>query len=350
MTTWSIRRELQVGRSIVVAFAILTSTSLPFTARADEPLAPPPPPAPLELAPAPAPQEMEPEAPKPKPPQYSLPWQLRPVTAGTVVRSDTSFAKYENAASLGGISVASTLLASYRIPGTGAAPGTGLAPLVRFAIVGDSPPSGTGGVAIVNPLVGASYALVLGGGFRASAFFGATIPVGMGGGNTPDAGALDARKQGPAARAAMDNALFAVNDFTVIPGVDVAWVHGGFTAQAEATLFQLTRVRGAGAQPESAKTNFTCGLHLGWFALDSLSIGAELRYQRWLNAPIAVDKDATHASEDNLTIAFGPRFHLPIGEKTYVRPGLAFARAVDKPMASAAQNYDILQLDVPFVF
>jgi hypothetical protein len=197
---------------------------------------------------------------------------------------------------------------------------------------------------------GASYAVSLGGGVRASAFLGATIPVGMGGGDSPDAGALDARKQGPQARAAMDNALFAVNDFTVIPGIDVAFVRSGFTAQAEATVFQLTRVRGSAAQPESSKTNFTCGLHLGWFALDSLSIGAEIRYQRWLNAPIAVDKDPTHASEDNLTFAFGPRFHVPVGEKMWVRPGVSFARAVDKPMASAAQNYDILQLDVPVVF
>jgi hypothetical protein len=148
---------------------------------------------------------------------------------------------------------------------------------------------------------------------------------------------------------AMDNALFAVNDFTVIPGVDVAYVTRGFTVQAEATLFQLTRVRGAAAQPESSKTNFTAGLHAGWFATDMLSIGAELRYQRWLNAPIAVDKDPTGTLVDNVSFAIGPRMHFPIGESTWIRPGVAFSRATDKPLAGAA-NEDVVQVDVPVIF
>src|SRR5205085_5749456 len=94
-------------------------------AAAEEPGAVPP------FEPPPAPQEAPPEKVKPKAAAYSLPWQLRPVTAATVVRSDTSFAMYENAASTGGVTVVSSLLASYRIPGTGTeTPATGLAPLV----------------------------------------------------------------------------------------------------------------------------------------------------------------------------------------------------------------------------
>src|SRR5580704_4024872 len=130
------------------------------------------------------------------PSPYSLPFQLRPVTAATAVRSDTSFARYENAAAQGGFAVVSELLGSFRIPGTGAAQGTGLAPLVKLTVVGDSPPTGTGGTAFVNPLLGAAYALKLGSGFRASAFLGFTLPIGMGGGDTPDPGALDARNVG----------------------------------------------------------------------------------------------------------------------------------------------------------
>jgi hypothetical protein len=266
----------------------------------------------------------------------------------SAVRSDTSFAKYENANAVGGFAVATTFLASYKVPGTGPK-GFGLAPLVRVAMVNDSPPAGAGGFAFVNPLVGATYAVSLGGGFRAAGFLGATVPIGMGGGNTPDKGLVDARNAGVSARMAMDNALFAVNDFTVIPGVDVAYVSSGFTVQAEATLFQLTRVRGAAAQPESSKTNFTAGLHAGWFATDTVSIGAELRYQRWLNAPIAVDKDPTGTLVDNLSFAIGPRPHFPVGESTWIRPGVSFARGADKPLAGAA-NEDVVQVDVPVVF
>ena len=284
-----------------------------------------------------------------RPAPYSLPWQLRPVLAATAVRSDTSFARYENAASSGGTTVVSTLTASYKIPGTGG-PGAGLAPLVRVAFSQDSPPSGNGGFAFVNPLVGASYAFALGGSFRASASLGVTVPVGMGGGDAPDPGVADARSKGVLARAAMDNALFAVNDFTVIPGIDVAYVADGVTVQLEATLLELARVRGDKSQPEATKTNFTSGLHVGYFIASTVSLGAELRYQRWLNAPFAVDKDTTGTLVDNLTVAFGPRFHFALGDHVWLRPGIAYARGLDKPMAASTPNYHIVQLDVPIVF
>ena len=244
----------------------------------------------------------------PPPAPYSLPFQLRPVTASTVVRSDTSFSKYENAKAVGGFAVVSELLGSFRIPGTGEAPGTGLAPLAKLTVAGDSPPpGGTGGAAFVNPLLGAIYALKLDSGFRASAFLGVTLPVGMGGGDTPDAGALDARNVGVPVRAGLDNSLFAVNDVAVIPGIDFAYVASGFTAQLEVTLFQLNRVRGDKADPDASKTNLTGGLHLGYFLTDMLSIGAELRYQRWLQAPKTVNsKQAWHVGRPPARWASAP--------------------------------------------
>ena len=52
----------------------------------------------------------------PPPPPYSLPFQLRPAAAATVVRSDTAFAFYENPVSdKGGFTVASMLLGSYKL-------------------------------------------------------------------------------------------------------------------------------------------------------------------------------------------------------------------------------------------
>jgi hypothetical protein len=277
-----------------------------------------------------------------------------------VVRSDTSFASYEDKFGQGGFAVVSGLVGAYRIPGTGPKPGTGLAPLVKLTVVNDSPPgTATGGFAFVNPLVGAMYSLSFGSGLRGSAFLGVTVPVGMGGGDTPDKGQFDARAVGPFARASMDNALFAVDDLAVIPGLDFAYVGHGLTVQIEATLFQLERVRGGPEAPppavgykpqlEASKTNFTSGLHVGFFLIDVLSLGAELRYQRWFNAPIAVDKSLPGTSVDQLSFAVGPRFHFKLGEKTWLRPGVSYTRGFDPPMTSPG-NYNIVQLDVPLSF
>lgn len=299
------------------------------------------------------PSHATPDAPEPplKLAPYSLPWQLRPIIAPTVLRSDTSIALYENAGGRRGTTVVSMLTASYRIPGTGP-PTAGLAPLVRVAIVGDDPaPGGSarGGVTAVNPLVGAAYAIKLRGGFRLNAFLGATLPIGGGGGNSPSPGALNSRVKGVNARAQLDNALFAVNDFTLIPGIGAAYVSGGFTVQVELTLLQLMRVRAAAAQREASKTNMTTGVHVGYFFLPYLSVGGELRYQRWLNAPLAVERDTTDGTRDTLSLAVGPRAHIKLGS-LWFRPGVAYQRGLDKPLASSPPNYHIVQVDLPLLF
>jgi hypothetical protein len=332
------------NRSFPFAFVFCALGTAASSASADE--APPAPVSAPEPAPSPAPES----APKPAPAPYSLPFQLRPVTAASAVRLDTSFAKYENAKAQGAFAVVSELTGAYRIPGTGSAPGTGLAPLVKLTVVGDSPPPGVLGTsAFVNPLVGAAYAMKFDSGFRASGFLAFTIPIGMGGGDTPDKGAKDARTVGVFVRSGLDNSLFAVNDFAVIPGLDFAYVGHDFTAQLEVTYFELARVRGAADQHEATKRNLTGGLHLGYFLADFLSLGAELRYQHWLNAPIAVDHHTPGTSEDLLSMAVGPRFHFKLGSGVWMRPGLSYARGFDAPMTSPA-NAHVFQLDVPVVF
>jgi|HubBroStandDraft_2_1064218.scaffolds.fasta_scaffold21222_2 hypothetical protein len=297
---------------------------------------------------------------------YSLPWQLRLAGALTVVRVDSMFSGYTNAAGAsGGFAVAPTLTASYKIPGTGI-PGltdgfSGLAPFVRFAAVNDSPPSpATGGFAIVNPLVGATYGISLPASLRASAFLCATIPVGMGNGDTPSAGVTDARSAGQNSRSQLDDALFAVDDFALLPGVDLAWVSGGITLQVEAAVAQLWRVNGSGINPATKKapdpdpnkTNFSSGVHLGYFIIPLLSVGAELRYQRWLTPPMAVTNDKTGTLPiDNATFAIGPRLHLPLGPVT-MHPGIAWSQGIDAA-ANAPLNfnhYHTVQLDIPLVF
>lgn len=287
-----------------------------------------------------------------KAPPYSLPWQLRPVTAGTVIRSDSSFAGYEDAGSHPGTTSVTTLLASYKIPGTGGV-GSGLAPMLRLGFVNDSPPAGAGGLTFMNPLVGATYALKLPEGFRISFFFAVTVPIGGGGGDTPAPGNANSRAKGIFARASMDNAMFAVNDFTLIPGLDLAYVGHGFTFQAEVTLLELLRVRGDKVQAEASKTNLTTGVHLGYFFTDTLSFGADLRYQLWLSAPAAVEKlraSTNDAVMDNASVAVGPRVHIKVGEASWIRPGLSYGRGLDKPTGLAGSNYQFVQLDVPFQF
>jgi hypothetical protein len=317
---------------------------------------PEPPPAAAQPAASPAPateSSPEPPAPAERPASapYSLPFQLRPVTSATVLRSDTSFGAYDNLAAQHGFAVVSELTGSWRIPGTQAGPGTGLAPLVKLTVVNDSPPGTTaGGFAFVNPLVGASYAATLGSGLRASVFAGITIPVGMGGGDTPNPGEADARTVGPVIRAGMDNSLFAVNDVAFIPGLDVAYVAHGFTAQAEATFFQLERVRGAKAQAEASKTNLTGGIHLGYFLAPFLSLGAELRIQWWLDPPFNVQNHKPNTSYDLTSLGVGPRLHFQLARDIWIRPGVSYTRGFDPPMTPKGFNDNVVQLDVPVVF
>ena len=147
--------------------------------------------------------------------------------------------------------------------------------------------------------------------------------------------------------------MFAVNDFTIFPGVGFAYVNGGFTAQVEATLLQLMRVKGEDLpNSDSSKTNFTAGLHLGYFFIPQLSLGAEIRHQRWLSTPKTIEGgNATYEEatlRDTTTFAVGPRVHFKVGEKSWFRPGIAFAMPLDNPMKDA--DYKIVQLDLPFIF
>lgn len=290
------------------------------------------------LAPAVAAAEAPPAPAAPAP--YSLPWQLRPAAALSVVRSDTSLAFSEG---MGGDATTATsmMLLSYKAT-------LHLAPMVRLGIVRHAPPGAMpgSGTAFVNPALGAFYGGTFGPDVRFSAFLGVALPLGMGGGNTPDPGVAAAARAGVLARSSLDNAMFAVNYATAFPGLDVAWVRDGFTAQLEVTILQLVRTRGEQVEKDSARTNSAVGLHLGYFLVPQLSIGAELRYQRWLSTPAAVAAD--DALRDNLTLAVGPRAHFKLGDRLWFRPGVSYTRGLDDPMSR--QSYHIVQLDLPFPF
>jgi outer membrane putative beta-barrel porin/alpha-amylase len=287
-------------------------------------------------------QTAAPAANAPRPPPYSLPWLLRPAVPGSVIRLDETVAFYEDAASgTSGRSYLTSLIATWKA-------GKSWVPVFREIWVDNHAPSGgkdRSGRGFSNPLVGVNYLRPFGGGWRASAFLSSTIPIGSGGGGNPDAGAAAAMTAGISARSAMDNALFAVNYWTVIGGLGLARITPAATLQAEVTVLQLTRARG----PESAdthRTNLTAGLHAGHFFSPKVSLGAEIRMQRWMTNAAPVRSDP--AAREQLTAAIGPRFHFKVGGKHWLRPGLSYTRALDDAMAK--KGYGIVQLDLPFAF
>ncbi len=113
--------------------------------------------------------------------------------------------------------------------------------------------------------------------------------------------------------------MFAVNYFTPLVGAGVAYVDHKLTVQLEATVLQLFRVRGSEAPTatDSARTNSTAGIHVGYFVIPQLSFGAEFRYQRWLTTPTRLVNgakvDILDVAKDTMSVAFGPRAHFAIG-------------------------------------
>lgn len=286
-------------------------------------------------------------SPPPAPGPYSLPWQLRPAAASTVVRADSSVAFYDTGGQSGSTE-ATMLLGSYAVT-------PHLAPLIRLGFVQNQAPGTTpDGSSFINPIVGVTYARHTQA-MRWALFAGAALPLGAGSGDHPDAAVSAANIAGLQARSGMDNAMFAVNYATGIVGADVAYVDHRLTLQAEATLFQLFRVHGddAGAQStDAARTNSTMGVHAGYFLLPMLSVGAELRYQRWLTTPTRLvmgsKVDIPGANMDTVTVAIGPRAHFKLGRNMYLRPGVSYSRALDNPLSGA--SYNTLQIDVPVMF
>jgi hypothetical protein len=275
--------------------------------------------------------------PPPAPVPYAIPFQLRPAAVGNVARLDTSIAVSDAAGT--NTDVVSLLLVSYKVHPK-------VASLVRLGLVSHSPDSGESAVTLTNVALGATALLHAAGPWRVTGFLGVALPVGSGGGNDPSADDVAANRSGTWARSFMDNAMFAVNDLTIFPGVDVAYVSRRLTVQAEATVLQLLRVRGDEVQPDESKTNLTAGLSVGSWLLPFLSVGGEFRYQRWLSTPAAVE--ANDAMRANATVALGVRTKLDLGADVVARPGVSFALGLDDPLG--AEDWRIVQVDVPVSF
>lgn len=264
---------------------------------------------------------------------YVLPWQLRPAGAVTAVRLEDVLAWHEDGFT--NVTVANALI--------GVLPQFSL--LARVAVATDRPDARDGATVVSNPIFGGLYALEPREDLRLALTLTLALPIGMGGGNNPDPAEAAAMRAGALARSAMDNSFFGPNDLQLLSGVDVAWIAEALVLQAEASVIQLVRLRGAGAQPDAFRTNSTAALFAGRFFGPHVSLGAELRYQRWLSTPTSVAADPS--TRDNLSAAVGLRAHVHVGAAV-LRPGVAFGLGLHGPLA--AGEYRMLHLDVPVVF
>lgn len=285
--------------------------------------------------------------------RYSLPWQLRPVAVGNMARVDSVAAVFNDANGNLDEAVATVVSASYQI-------NREWAPIVRLGFVGnDAPGEATDGTSFANPLIGATYARALGS-YRLALFGATTLPIGSGGGDRPNVRVAKTNAASSTARPA-DDAMFAVNYTTAIAGADFAYVKGGFTAQAEATLLQFVRVRGAdgGDATDLFRTQAAAGLHLGYFFGSRFSLSGDLHHRRWLSHPTtrsAITGARVALSDADMaatTIAVGPRLHFRVGKQGWVRPGLSLVRGLDSrgfdaPLLTAQATG--VQIDVPVTF
>jgi hypothetical protein len=144
----------------------------------------------------------------------------------------------------------------------------------------------------------------------------------------------------------MDNNAFAPNDLGFPTGLSVAFVHRGVTAQIDGTIIPSGRVKGEGAQGDSAKVNSTLGFFLAYMIVPEFSLGAELRYQYYLLPPAIVEQDPS--ARDNLTVGAGMRFEIELSDSSRIRPGLCLSTGLAGYVEQ--QSFHMVQFDVPISF
>lgn len=273
------------------------------------------------------------------PAPYALPFALRATSAASAVRAETAY---------GLDSGVSGTLVQYL--GASYAPVEPLAVYARGGWVDFFPDGRSASSAFTNVAIGALLAGEIAPEIRYSVTLGSGLPVGQGGGSAPDPGEAAAIAAGNLARSRFEGAtMFSPDDVAPFAGVDVAWVAGGLTVQAEVTLFELFRVRGAPVDLDATKTNLSMGASAGYFLVPQLSIGVEVRDQSYLTTPAAVQ--AGKLSRSWVTAGGGVRAHVQLAEHVWLRPGLAFFQPLNDPSpAVSAGDYHIVQLDLPLTF
>jgi hypothetical protein len=274
------------------------------------------------------------EAPSPAPvASFALPFQLRAPIARTLVRVDSIASKHT-----AGATFASVLTGSY-------SPFPDFAVLARIPHAAHVPDDGDSGSALGNPVLAAMYTPALRPMTRLSFFGGVALPLAQGGGDSPSPARSAAVSSGIYGRAAMDNALFAVDYAVGIMGAGIVHSIGICSFQLETTVLELVRVRAEQRQKDSSRTNLTAGASGGCYLRSPLQLIGELRYQRWLTTPAAVSADTSR--REQATAGLGLRFDARMGS-LLLRPGVFVALPIDDPMSQG--DYRQLMLDMPIVF
>lgn len=266
------------------------------------------------------------------PAPYSAPFQLRSAVAGNVIKSDTALA----------FSDGGTAIGSYLMGGIKILPDTAL--IFRVGLAALSPVAGNASPAVMNPQLGVLWSPKVAEDFRISPFVSVTIPVGMGGGDTPDAAVNASLASVRQARFSLDSAISLPNHLWVTAGLSAAWIRYGLTLQLEATVVQGVQVRGPDAV-DDAVTNSISGAFVGYSIIPALNVGAELRYQRFLSTPASVEKNAE--LRDQLSFAVGARAHLHLDPLT-IRPGVSFGHAIGGVVSEVNTNAVLFDLAVAF--
>lgn len=327
----------------------------PAPAQEPPPIAPTQTPPPVVVvAPAPLPLPAV-KPPPPPPPPYSVPWGLRGIVPVTVVRLDTSIGFFDrvNTVASNPKGLDTTGQTAVLMPSAGYKFTPNLMGTFRWGFIANSPPEVSGlsnAVSVSNMAMGVMYGIKLPAGFRIGLALNVTVPIGTGGYGDVKTGAGDpntteATKSAVLDREGMDNVMFAVNDFSVVPGIDLAYVGHRLTVQVEMTLMELMRVKNENYQADQFRTNSTYTLHVGYYATKWLSLAVELRYQRFLSNPAAVVADTQ--SRDNFSLALGPRFHIKTSHGWF-RPSIAYAPGLAGDLAN--NKYHVLLVDFPFMF
>ena len=283
---------------------------------------------------------------KAKPAPYALPWQLRPLAIVNVLRLDVTPSTYKDKNDQNGFVTTSVLTGGRTLT-------KDLMAVVRLTAIANRPAdSAADANNIANPVFGLMRVSKLNPKYKLGLFLGVTAPVGSGGSSKPNKFRQAANPIGALSRAAMDNAIFAVNYTSVIPGIGLGYNAHKLTLQGEATLLALTRVRGSGVDKDAFRLNSTAGLTVGYTFAPSIAAIAELHYQRWLIND-TVDAAAKPARQ-NLALMAGPRFTIKTRRAT-LRPGVALGVGLAGAVANNSYTSPVhavttVFIDVPVIF
>ena len=214
--------------------------------------------------------------------RYSLPWQLRPVTTGNVVRIDSAAAAFNDANGNLDVAVTTVLAASYQLT-------PDWAPTYVWASsVTTRRARPLDGSSFVNPLVGATHTRSLGS-YRLALFGATTIPIGTGSGNARNPGRQDERRVGHGASRGQRDVRGRLHDGDRGCRLRLREPRVHRASRGDRAAVR-SRTRTTAQPPPILPDEAAVGLHLGYFIGSHFSLGSDLHYQRWLSHPTTVTR------------------------------------------------------------